>query len=507
MPSASAGMRPAQFANQFYMANSPVYGRDAAEGGNQQSPTFCTFLADNNLPAQYSDINQQPSTTSTTESYSKGEELPNELERNSFNIPTQFDIIYATYPNQMFVANSSSHRHCDRGKLPCFSSNQCISRSEWCDSKVDCIDASDETACSCKARLAESRICDGFVDCPKGEDEIGCFGCDAFQFSCYSNRTEYEDSGRVSSMMCYSSVEKCDGFLNCRNGKDEMECSLIVRNFGAILSYSVSHSEGILYRNFKGQWYTVCDNPEDWATEACEMELGKPAAPPQISRRKIQTSRFPFIQPNINSQNQIIESQPQFTERCQLEKNLGDADQLVYVKCSEPKCGSSKQHDQSFQFRKARDADVRIVGGFNAKPGEFPFIVAIFKDGNFHCGGSILNEQWIITACHCTRGFESHFYEVRAGILRRSSFSPSSQIVKVSHVIRHSDYEQATMKNDIALMRLKSSLSFNRWVRPICMPSKEKVSTDSNWKQGPAEGTLCSTLGWGAIREKGPDRE
>lgn len=28
---------------------------------------------------------------------------------------------------------------------------------------------------------------------------------------------------------------------------------------------------------------------------------------------------------------------------------------------------------------------------------EFPFIVAIFKDGHFHCGGSIYDEQWIIT--------------------------------------------------------------------------------------------------------------
>jgi secreted trypsin-like serine protease len=33
----------------------------------------------------------------------------------------------------------------------------------------------------------------------------------------------------------------------------------------------------------------------------------------------------------------------------------------------------------------------------DALPGEFPFIVAIFKDGRFHCGGSIYNEQWIIT--------------------------------------------------------------------------------------------------------------
>lgn len=28
---------------------------------------------------------------------------------------------------------------------------------------------------------------------------------------------------------------------------------------------------------------------------------------------------------------------------------------------------------------------------------EFPFIVAIYKDGHFHCGGSIYDEHWVIT--------------------------------------------------------------------------------------------------------------
>lgn len=368
------------------------------------------------------------------------------------------------------------------------------------------MDASDETACSCKARLDESRVCDGFVDCPKGEDELGCFGCESFQFSCFTNQTEFEESGKGSSLLCYSSVEKCDGFLNCRNGRDESECSMIVKNLATMLAYSVSHSEGILYRNFKGQWFTVCANPDEWAAEACEMELGKPSGPPVISRKTVQI-QGPFIQPNINQQNQIIESQPEFTDNCQIDKDLGDANQIMYVQCSRPKCGSSKLYEPSISFRSQRDIETRIVGGTSANPTEFPFIVAIFKDGHFHCGGSILNEDWIITACHCTRTFEYHYFEIRAGILRRSSYSPSAQISKVSHVIRHSEYEQSTMKNDIALMKLKTSLTFNRWVRPICLPSKEKMSTVEDWKFGPAAGTLCSTLGWGSIREKGPDRK
>lgn len=61
------------------------------------------------------------------------------------------------------------------------------------------------------------------------------------------------------------------------------------------------------------------------------------------------------------------------------------------------------------------------------------------------------------------------------------------------------------MKNDIALMRLEKPLFFNRWVRPICMPGKGKSSLEDDWVWGPAGKTKCTTLGWGAIREKGPD--
>ena len=52
----------------------------------------------------------------------------------------------------------------------------------------------------------------------------------------------------------------------------------------------------------------------------------------------------------------------------------------------------------------------RVMGGHNAEVGEFPFIVSLqVKDAEHSkkrhlCGGSILNERWILTAGHCVKG-------------------------------------------------------------------------------------------------------
>lgn len=70
----------------------------------------------------------------------------------------------------------------------------------------------------------------------------------------------------------------------------------------------------------------------------------------------------------------------------------------------------------------------------------------------------------------------------------------------VTHVIIHSKYIRSDMINDIALLRVEPPLKMNRWIRPICLPEARPP-----W--GPAPGTKCTAVGWGATQEHGPDRE
>ena len=46
---------------------------------------------------------------------------------------------------------------------------------------------------------------------------------------------------------------------------------------------------------------------------------------------------------------------------------------------------------------------VRIYGGQDAKEGQFPYQVALFRmlTRSFFCSGAIISKDWILTAGHC----------------------------------------------------------------------------------------------------------
>ncbi|CAG2055933.1 unnamed protein product [Timema podura] len=63
----------------------------------------------------------------------------------------------------------------------------------------------------------------------------------------------------------------------------------------------------------------------------------------------------------------------------------------------EPRVGTSRDNTA------LAPGESRVVGGRNAAPGEFPYIVSlrrILTNAHF-CGGSIIKTTWVVTAAHC----------------------------------------------------------------------------------------------------------
>jgi len=89
----------------------------------------------------------------------------------------------------------------------------------------------------------------------------------------------------------------------------------------------------------------------------------------------------------------------------------------------------------------ARPSLPQVVGGEEAPPGNYPFIVSLNYIGQHFCAGSIINSQWIVTAAHCVQAVPSlNNLKVIAGKHDISKKEKTEQTVKVTHAYVHENY-------------------------------------------------------------------
>ncbi|XP_037844800.1 coagulation factor IX isoform X2 [Chlorocebus sabaeus] len=138
----------------------------------------------------------------------------------------------------------------------------------------------------------------------------------------------------------------------------------------------------------------------------------------------------------------------------------------------------------------------RVVGGEDAKPGQFPWQVVLNGKVDAFCGGSIVNEKWVVTAAHCVETDAK--ITVVAGEHNIEETEHTEQKRNVIRIIPHHNYNATINKynHDIALLELDEPLVLNSYVTPICIADKEYTNIFLKFGSG-------YVSGWGRVFNKG----
>uniref|UniRef100_A0AAR5Q8T2 Peptidase S1 domain-containing protein n=3 Tax=Dendroctonus ponderosae TaxID=77166 RepID=A0AAR5Q8T2_DENPD len=101
-------------------------------------------------------------------------------------------------------------------------------------------------------------------------------------------------------------------------------------------------------------------------------------------------------------------------------------------------------------------AGLRIIGGNVAARNAFPYQAALIINNSGFCGGSIISNQWVLTAAHCVDTASSVQLILGAHNPSTTVNEPTQVRVVANARVVHTGWNGNTMQNDIALLRAAS---------------------------------------------------
>ncbi|XP_059171385.1 chymotrypsinogen B-like [Physella acuta] len=159
-------------------------------------------------------------------------------------------------------------------------------------------------------------------------------------------------------------------------------------------------------------------------------------------------------------------------------------------------------------FPDSRQKSTKILGGHDAAYGSNPWqanLYAKMEDESTirFCGGTILNEYWVLTAGHCDIDGAIEFFIYVGDNYLGYDYEEEEQRLTVEKIILHEKFlhipetntSKFTIRNDIALMKIKPvngrGIQFGNYVQPACLP-------DADTKLKPDQKFTIS--GWGMTK-------
>ncbi|XP_069044096.1 serine protease 27-like [Lepisosteus oculatus] len=134
-----------------------------------------------------------------------------------------------------------------------------------------------------------------------------------------------------------------------------------------------------------------------------------------------------------------------------------------------------------------------VLQGDSAQEGSWPWQASLHVNGQYWCGGSLINSDWVLTSAACFRWSTSvaSYWTVYLGRQTQLGSNPHEVSRGVQTIILY-PISVDNLYNNIALVKLSSPVIFTDYIQPICL-----ADANSSFHRC----TSCWLTGWGNMTD------